>query len=404
MSGYSAQELIGSRISDLEAAETPEETAAHMKAVMTRGEGRFESQHRRKDGSVFDVEVSVRYQGADGGRFVSFLRDITERKRTERDLERARTDVQAEHRRLEAVARSLSESEAERERGNAELFAANEALRRNNETLEARVAERTADLVRRTAQLRTLALELTRAEERERQRVAQVIHDHLQQLLSVARINVGMALGQVKARSVQKSLGELDELIAESLRITRSLTAELSPPILYRSGLTAALRWLGRWYEDRFGLKVGVEAEEEPAIDEEIRVTLFRCVRELLFNVVKHARSTSARVFLSRTDDGRVRIVVSDDGVGVDPGVLGALEGNGTGFGLFSLRERLELLGGRLEVESASGRGASFMIIGPPPGPRTDGTPATPPAAPSTIAVRMPAGNRRRRAARPRKQ
>jgi len=208
----------------------------------------------------------------------------------------------------------------------------------------------------------------------------------------------------VKSRSIQKSLGELDDLIAESLNITRSLTAELSPPILYRSGLVAALRWLGRWYEDRFGLKVGVEAEEEAAIDEEARVTLFRSVRELLFNVVKHARSSRARILVTRTADGRVRVVVSDEGVGVNPGVLKALEGNGAGFGLFSLRERLELLGGRLEVDSAPGQGASFSIIGPPPGSGKPGSPAAPPAEPPTLAARKVGDARRRRPARTRKR
>jgi PAS domain S-box-containing protein len=404
MSGYSAQELLGCRVSDLEAAETPDETASHRKTVITMGEDRFESRHRRKDGSVFDVEISVQYRTTDGGRFVAFLRDITERKRTERDLERARKHVLAEQRRVEVAARSLADSEAERDRASSELSAANEALRRNNQTLEARVAERTADLLQRTTQLRTLALELTRAEERERQRVAQVIHDHLQQLLSVARINIGMAVGKIRTPAIRRTLGELDDLIAESLDITRSLTAELSPQILYRSGLVAALRWLGRWYEDRFGLTVGVEADEEQPIDEGTRVTVFRCVRELLFNVVKHARSPNALIRVSWVAGGRVRIVVSDQGVGVSPGLLRALDGEGEGFGLFSLRERLELIGGRLEVTSAPGRGASFTIIGPPPAPEGDGTPAAAAAARRAIAVRKPARARRQKPSRTRKQ
>jgi signal transduction histidine kinase len=166
---------------------------------------------------------------------------------------------------------------------------------------------------------------------------------------------------------MKKSLFEVDGLIAESLNVTRSLTAELSPAILHRSGLAAALRWLGRWYEDRFALKVLVEAEEFAGVDEETRVTLFRTVRELLFNVVKHARVTSARVQLERDGDGRARIVVSDDGVGFDPEAARAREGDGGNFGLFNVRERLEALGGRLGVDSAPGRGASFTIVGPLP-------------------------------------
>ena len=86
MSGYSAQELLAMRISDLEADETADDTAARIQKIMAQGEDRFESRHRRKDGSIFDVEVSVQYRPAEGGRFVAFLRDITERKRAEKAL------------------------------------------------------------------------------------------------------------------------------------------------------------------------------------------------------------------------------------------------------------------------------------------------------------------------------
>ena len=367
MSGYSEQELLAMRIPDLEAVETADETAAHIQTLMAQGEGRFESRHRRKDGSTFDVEVSVHYWPTEGGRFVVFLRDISERKRAEQRLERARTEAVTEKTRLEVVTYALSKSEAALQCANDELESANEALRHNNETLEARVAERTADLAHRTSQLRALTGDLTRAEERERQRVAEVIHDQLQQLLSVARIKLGMALEQVGTRSNQEILSDVDDLIAESLDITRSLTAELSPAILRRGGLADALRWLGRWYEARFALTVAVEADENVDVEEEIRVVLFRSVRELLFNVVKHARVTSARVQLEREADGRVRIQVSDDGVGFDPEAVRAREGTGGGFGLFSVRERLELLGGQFEVDSAPGRGASVTMLAPLP-------------------------------------
>ena len=291
-------------------------------------------------------------------------------------------------RRVEAE-QALARSEAALQRANDELQKANTALRRSKETLEARVSARTVDLARRTAQLEALAQDLTRAEERERQRVAQVIHDHLQQMLSVARINLGMALGQIKTKSIQKGLSEVDGLLAEALDITRSLTADLSPAILHRSGLAAALRWLGRWYQDRFALTVLVDAEEGADLDEEVRVTLFRSVRELLFNVVKHAKVTSARVRLSQSDGSRVRIVVSDDGVGFDPEAVRAREGTAGSFGLFSLRERLESLGGQFEVDSAPGCGASFTIIAPPPqraAPEPlepDAAPGAPPAVPA---------------------
>jgi signal transduction histidine kinase len=275
--------------------------------------------------------------------------------------------IQDVTRRIE-VEHALARSEAALKHSNEQLQAANEALRRSNETLEARVAERTSELARRTTQLQALAGDLTRAEERERQRIAQVIHDHLQQLLSVARIKLGMVLRQAGATPPHEALRDADGLIAESLDITRSLTADLSPAILHRSGLAAALQWLGRWYADRYTLNVAVEADGNPEVAEEIRVTLFRAVRELLFNVVKHAQVRNARVELGHDADSRIRIVVSDDGAGFDPDLVRAREGTAGSFGLFSLRERLESLGGQLEVDSAPGRGASIVLLGPPSG------------------------------------
>ena len=290
--------------------------------------------------------------------------------------------------RLVDTERALARSEAGLRDANAHLAVANTELRRTNQTLEARVGARTQDLTRRTAQLQALTLDLTRAEERERERVAEVIHDHLQQLMSVARINIGMALKQVASGDVQKSLSNADSLLAESLDVARSLTAELSPAILRRSGLSAALRWLGRWCQGRFGLEVSVEIDGEVEPDAETRAMLFRAVRELLFNVVKHANTANAKVQLRRTHDGRACIVVSDEGAGFDPESLRDWDGTAGGFGLFSLRERLELLGGRFEVISSPGRGTTISLCGPPPASVTPETPPTPPVAPLTIAVR----------------
>ena len=297
--------------------------------------------------------------------------------------------------RLVETERALARSEEDLRDANVHLEVANAALRRSNQTLEERVDARTQDLTRRTAQLQALALDLTRAEERERQRVAEVIHDHLQQLLSVARINLAVALEQATADPVRRSLADLDRALAESLDITRTLTVEISPAILRRSGLAAALRWLGRWYQGQFGLEVAVEIGSEVEPDAETRVTLFRAARELLYNVVKHARVTRASVQLSRTVDGRARIIVSDDGAGIDPELLRAWDGSEEGFGLFSLRERLDALGGQFEVQSAPGRGASITISGPPRGIVTPGTP--PAGAPLKKAARKRAGERSRR-------
>lgn len=288
-----------------------------------------------------------------------------------------------------AAKAALARSEAALQHANDELSAANEALLNNNETLEARVAERTADLARRTTQLRALARDLAKAEETERRKVAEVIHDQIQQLLSVARIKIEMARGQAASPAARRLLADVDGLVADSLAKARALTAELRPDILHRSGLATALAWIGRWYKEQFGLRVVVEADDDPDTDEETRAVLFRSVRELLINVVKHAEVTKARVELDTTTGGRARIVVSDAGAGFNPETLRAWDGTNGGFGLLSVRERLEALGGRLDIESAPGQGARFTIVGPPPEPAQSRTPGAARPAPAAGARRQ---------------
>jgi signal transduction histidine kinase len=160
----------------------------------------------------------------------------------------------------------------------------------------------------------------------------------------------------------------VQHILSESIEVSRTLTHELSPPVLYQENLDEILLWLGRWYGEKHGLAVEVEIEQSVELGlEEIRVTLFRSVLELLFNVVKHARVKAARVSLSRTLERAVRVVVSDEGVGFDPAQLRLRTGTDKGFGLFHLRERLELIGGALEIESAPGRGSRFALTVPLP-------------------------------------
>ena len=225
---------------------------------------------------------SLEAGGAHGWRLV--IIDIDERKRAEVALERANQDL------LDLTAK----------------------LHASNESLEVLVDVRTADLQRRTRQLRALALALTRTEERERRNVAQVIHDNLQQLLAVARINLELVGRRPEAAALLEDLSRIDQLVVESLTVVRTLTAELSPSVLYRSGLAAALRWLGHWFEENHGLSVRVTVDDDTAIEsEELRLALFRCVRELLMNVVRHAGVKDAILRVRRLNT-LLQIVVSD--------------------------------------------------------------------------------------------
>jgi ligand-binding sensor domain-containing protein/signal transduction histidine kinase len=241
---------------------------------------------------------------------------------------------------------------------------AEEALCEARDLLEEKVRERTAELTERANQLRILAGELTLTEQRERRRLAGVLHDHLQQLLVGASLRVGF-LTRAEDPLVKQKAREIQELLNESIEASRSLTAELSPPVLYEGGLGAGLQWLALWMTEKHALTVHlVLQEKETAAAEDVSVLLFESVRELLFNVVKHARVQSANVSVRTVQPGMLEITVSDAGVGFDPASLENTRQAG-GFGLFSIRERLRSIGGRLEITSSPGRGVRVKLLGP---------------------------------------
>jgi PAS domain S-box-containing protein len=204
-------------------------------------------------------------------------------------------------------------------------------------------------------QLQSLASELSLTEERERRRLATVLHDHIAQLLVVAKGKFERIQESTLYKSFTKPMEEIRRLIEESIRYTRSLVFELSPPILYELGFEPAMEWLAEHMQQQYGLVVEVENDDQPKpLDNEGRVLLFRAVRELLFNVLKHAQASCTKVGLHR-DGECLKIVVEDNGVGFAPEKLCAANGKIAGFGLFSIRERLHYFGGSMEIESIPG-------------------------------------------------
>ena len=121
MSGYSEQELLTMSISDLEAAELPVETASHIQKVVSEGEDRFESVHRRKDGSTFNVEVSVQFKPIEGGRIVGFMRDITARRKAEESLRESEEKLRVRSQELEEMNSALKVLLKQREQDQKEI-------------------------------------------------------------------------------------------------------------------------------------------------------------------------------------------------------------------------------------------------------------------------------------------
>jgi signal transduction histidine kinase len=218
-------------------------------------------------------------------------------------------------------------------------------LRNTNASLEARVEAR-------TRQVRKLSRALTLAEQVERQRIAHVLHDDLQQLLFGAQIAATMG-----------DSDQLQAVLDEAMTLTRTLSHELSPPLVNGEDLADLLHWLAERKQELHGLAVEVEVADGVSVPTaDLRVLLYQLLRELLFNVVKHAETDRARVVAERTDH-HVRLVVEDEGVGFAPDDLE--EAGGVGLGLSSIRERLELIGGEVDVESVKGEGTRVALTVP---------------------------------------
>ena len=229
-------------------------------------------------------------------------------------------------------------------------------LRRVRDGLEREVAER-------TRRLQALASELSHVEERERRRLAADLHDRIGQTLSLARVRLDLLAERGPKAGWDAALEECGVLIDRARRESQQLTFELSPPMLYDLGLEAALEWLVEHYRDRLPIALEDDGQAKP-LGMRVRSTLFRAVRELLFNVLKHARAHSCRLSLSRDGMG-VRVEVVDDGSGFELAALDAAAENGGGFGLFNVREQLEALGGQLDIRSRPGEGTRVSLWGP---------------------------------------
>lgn len=214
-------------------------------------------------------------------------------------------------------------------------------------------------------QLASLAAEIFLVEERERRRIAAELHDQIGQTLAFARIKLNLLSSSFPSPEQAGIIGHIKESIDQSIREVRSLTLQISPPLLYEIGLEAAVEWLGEQFLEKYDLHVEIRDDGKPKpLDEEIRATLFQVVRELLLNIVKHA-DTRMALIIFETVSGRIRITIEDAGAGFDSAEVVRRRGKQGGFGLFNVRQRISHLGGEFAIESKAGRGTRVTLLAP---------------------------------------
>jgi signal transduction histidine kinase len=210
-----------------------------------------------------------------------------------------------------------------------------------------------------------MASELALTEERQRRILAQDLHDSIGQNLALSKLRVDSMRSGTGAGKISSELESLSRNLEDAIEQIQSLIFKLSPPILYQVGLGAALEYLAEWVEETYDIRIAVNTETNcPSIPEDESVLLFRAVQELLTNTVKHAEASNSSITLRGSDD-HVYIEVQDNGTGFDTGILEGKRPLKDRFGLLSIKERLQHLGGHTRVESSSGRGTKVCMWAP---------------------------------------
>jgi PAS domain S-box-containing protein len=209
----------------------------------------------------------------------------------------------------------------------------------------------------------SLIKQLTTVEEQERKRIATDLHDRLCQSMVCIKMKMDMLGHSELSPSVRQTLREIGESIRMLIRTTQSITYELSNPVLYDRGLVVAIQeWIRNEYKPQYAIEVACRIDRKKIdLPPDQAVVLYRAVRELLINVAKHAQVWHAELTIHHHND-RLRVVVGDKGTGFDPAILHNPSVAQNHYGLFSVREHLESLGGTMDIQSRPGEGTCVTL------------------------------------------
>lgn len=221
-----------------------------------------------------------------------------------------------------------------------------------------------SDVKIKNEQLRALALELSSIEERERGRIAEDIHDHIGQTLAMARVKL-QELSKSEGEACPGRLDDIEDLIHKAISYSRSMMFEISPNALLELGLVEAIEWLIEYIHGKHDLDIRYSlCTRTSPLDSNVKFILFKAVRELLINVVKHAQTDMAEVTVENVSKG-VRVTVQDHGCGFDPSGIVSAGPVKMKFGLFNLQQRIENSGGKVDIDSSTLRGTRVSITLP---------------------------------------
>jgi PAS domain S-box-containing protein len=345
MFGYGPGELTEKHVSVLNASLDKDAAEVASEIVMIlreQGVWKGEVHNIRADGTTFWCHacVSTFNHFEYGNVWLTVQRDITERKHAQQMLKEAHDFLE-----IKVVERT------------AELVEAN--LQLQDEIAFRRRAEK--EVVAHKMKLSAMTLELSLAEERERRNIVEDLHDHVAQSLAMTKLKMS-EISSLATAEISTMLDELNDQLHRIIKDIRSLIFSISPPVLYELGFKEAVLWIAEQMQHKYGLSVEVEADEQLVkLDHDISVILFKAVRELLTNIVKHSGTDNATVSLHSNGD-TFRVSVKDNGAGFDVSEIYFSNDSSLKFGIFNIMERIRCLGGSVDIRSLSGQGTQNTI------------------------------------------